>query len=343
MKCFSAAVQLAPNNAEYKAWLAYIHNEKKDYDVAGRISVQALGLDPNCAGAYRSLGYSQLAQCNYTEAIKSYSRAIEIEPNEWGAYEGRAAVYYALGNFEDYIVDIAYCFHLDPNREPDKYKWSGEGTSFEAWYQIIHQHLMDAVWPKLRTSDEKYVNYWPCYMEWSKRSEVRSTGESVYTMKYFSYGSGYLCLTNKNIYLFSLAQVSRQFPEYKQGFITGFVMEMAHNRGELEKTDRSWSIPYKTVVGAQITNEVTIKLVTGAMTWEIHTLFTDWFSEIMAGINAGLSGKFVYKPSVSKAQTNTTAKEVTISLLKQLGELKAQGIISEVEFEQKKKELLARL
>lgn len=338
VSALAKAVRLSPNNADYRAWLAQAWNTVNNYDEAIRESSRAIELDSDCAKAYRQLGYAQLVKRTYFEALTNFSRAIELEPDVWHVYEWRAEIHDALGNFEDAIVDRARCFQLDSHREPGK--WSGERKKFEPWYQYIRQHLMDTVWPRLKSSGERFVEYWPCFMEWGKRSEVHSSSDSVYTMTYFIYGSGYICLTDKNIYLFSLAQISRQFPLHNI-VVDVLISGLTHEIGQLEKTDKSWSIPYSTVAGAQITDGA-IKLVTAAMTWEIYEQFTGHLTVIMAGINAGLSGKFVHNPN-PKSRANTTTKEDVISLLKQLDELKAQGIISEAEFEQKKKELLARL
>lgn len=340
VSAFTESVRLAPTNAEYRAWLAQAWNACNNRYEAIKEANRAIELNPKCAKAYRQLGYAQLASQDNQKALNNFSLAIEIEPDVWQAYEARGDIYFKLGNYEDALVDFARIYQIDSTYKPNEY--SGEGTNFESWYQSIHKHLMGVVWPKLIASDDKFVEYRPIYMEWGKQSKMHATSDSVYETTHFSYGSGYLCLTSKKIILISLAQVSRQFPFYKQGIIGTTLMALSKQIGQLEKSDKSWSIPYKTVAGAQITGEI-IKLVTAAMTWEIYEHFTGDLQVIIAGINAGLSGKFAFSPRGSKPHSGIMARDDLIKLLKQLSELKEQGIISESEFEQKKKELLARI
>jgi membrane protease subunit (stomatin/prohibitin family) len=59
----------------------------------------------------------------------------------------------------------------------------------------------------------------------------------------------------------------------------------------------------------------------------------------MAGQMAGMMGN----ANAQQAQRPTESREQILGTLKQLGELKAAGILTDAEFETKKKELLAKL
>lgn len=330
ISALAKAVRLDSTNAEYRAWLAQAWNGEKKYSEATLEANQAIALNPNCIKAYRQLGYAQLYEQKYTESLNSFSKAIEIEPNSPDAYNGRSQVYFALKNYENALIERAQYFQLASyDSKPTGY--SGLGSKFESWYQIIDKHLTNIVWSQLEANNERYVMYYPCYLTWDKKLQVTQ----FRSQNYLYHGTGYICLTNKKIRLFSLAQISRQFSMYREGLILSI---LGTNDSKRENTDKSWDIPYNTVTGVQIADNA-IRLVTTAMTWEICEHITDSLTEIFAGINAGLSGKFLKKPSMPEPQTN----ENIIILLKQLGELKTQGIISDVDYEQKKKELLARL
>lgn len=201
---------------------------------------------------------------------------------------------------------------------------------------------MDQVWPKLSGDTETFIMYWPCFMEWGKHSRVKGTRDDVYTMTYSTYGSGYLLLTTKNLYLFSLADVTRKFPLYEGGLITSFLsIGIGKTNRQVEKTDQAWSIPYSSISGAQITgNELTV--VTAAMKWEISEHFRNHLPIMLAGINSGISGKYMSN-SGAAIKGIAVQRDDVFGLLRQLNELKMQGILSDVEFENKKKELLARL
>jgi tetratricopeptide (TPR) repeat protein len=132
LKDFSEAVRLEPNNPIYQTWLGYAKYHK---------------------------GY-------FTDALENFSKAISIEPSLSQAYYWRSKTYYQLANFENAIIDRARYYKLNPGQEPE---WVGDNVELRPWYQFIRSHLLNTVLPKLKVSDEKFVGYWPCYLEWGKR------------------------------------------------------------------------------------------------------------------------------------------------------------------------------
>lgn len=340
IQVLKTAVQLVPDNAAYRSKLARAYSLQENYDEAIKEAQIAINLSHDFSGGYSQLSYAQLQLGRYSDAVANSSKAIELEPDNWRPYSIRADAYKALGNHELAILDYAQSYRIDFERKPGK--WSATDNTSDFWYQSIYRHLMDQVWPKLSGDTETFIEYWPCFMEWGKHSKVKGSRDDVYTMTYSTYGSGYLLLTTKNLYLFSLADVTRKFPLYEGGFIASFLsIGIGKTNRQVEKTDQRWSIPYTSISGAQITGDE-LTVITATMTWEISEHFRNHLPIMLAGINAGISGKYTSnsRPTI---KSPAVQRDEVFGLLKQLNELRIQGILNEAEFESKKKELLARL
>jgi len=341
LKDFSETVRLEPQNADYHAWLARMYLAKDKYAEALASANQALQLNPRCQLAYRQLAGVYRENKDYQKAIQNYSQAIQLDPQDWIAYYWRGNIYWELKDYEKALVDDFQYFRLCSDWEIKEI--SGSDAKFQMWHRAVYQHITKTLLPRLKIGDESYVRHSPCLMTWGERSDLRSYDGNSYTMKSLSYGTGYICLTNKNIYLFSIGQLSQQFPLFDNGFFKNFIaVGLGHIDRRLEKTDQAWTIPYHTVSGVQASNEA-IHLVTPAMTWEIYEHFTGDLQSILAGINLGKSGRYSAREIASESTIPEPANMNVIDLLKQLGELKSQGVITEAEFEEKKRELLNRL
>lgn len=339
LKDFLETVRLEPQNSDYHAWLARTFVAKNDYTNALSSANQAIQLNPLCQLAYRQRAAVYRNNKDYQKALQDYSKAIELDPQDWIAFNWRGQVYWELKDYENALMDNFQYYRLySENWEIEEF--SGNNPKFQAWHKAIHQHFTKNIFPRFKNGDENYVRHLPCAITWGERSDIRSNSGNAYTMTSLSYGTGYICLTNKNIYLFSFGQISQQFPLFDTGFFKNVLaIGLGKIDRRLEKTDQTWAVPYKTVNGVQKSNE-TLHLVTPAMTWEIYEHFTGDLQVILEGINLGMSGRYDARetaPTIQPANTNI------IELLKQLGDLKSQGIITEAEFETKKKELLTRL
>lgn len=235
-----------------------------------------------------------------------------------------------------------------------KRKLTGTNPQFASWLDSIHKHFEQIVHPRLQKSGEKFIEYWPIKLMWGKKSQVEQgiiTRDKFYRVSYGTFGTGYLCLTNHNLYLFSFAQLTEKFPLYeKQGFFDKVLLGLANKEDKKRPSneDKNWSVPHQSILGAQITDDEygqsVINLVTTAMVWEIHDHFTDTLPIMLTGINMCLSGKLAQTGVQQQPDTNNSqSSEEVLDLLNKLGELKSSGIITDIEFEQKKQQLLKRL
>jgi len=251
----------------------------------------------------------------------------------------RSEAYSFINNYERSIIDRAqYNQITDFNNE---YESSGD-QEFDAWYRAAYNHLRKKVLPLIKNSNEKFITYWECYAEWGKRSEMHSMkGGYGYSFTHSNFGNGYLCLSDKSINIVSLGQISVQYPLYKQGKVISAIDNLFGMNNILEKSDNILTIPYRTELDVQEVG-IVIELFTPILTWMIHPLNPNSKPFILTGIRMGLLGKYDNLGPVPSNLTKQPSEEV-LDLIKKLGDLKLAGIISNEDFEQKKKELLARL
>jgi len=409
IKDFSEASRLEPENSECLAWLAFGLAVKDDTANAWNIANRAIQLDPNSTVAYRARGYVHRSKGDYSNAIRDFSRAIELDPDNSGPYADRAYAYYQHKDYAKALQDYSKAINLNPNvsssfywrglthyamNDFDNYcldlaryavrtsnshlgQWSGQNR-FKTWYETIHNHVRNSVLSQLAT-DEAVVQYFPSLFSWGKQSEVVSSRGTVFTKTSLRFGTGYVCVTTKNLHLVSLGTLSQKFRLYESDWVASYE-QTAENLFEggldvlgqlldskyherqslyrptrapspqekeqriLEKNDQIWVVPYHSMQSAQIVGKY-ISLTTPVMTWEIHEHFNNHLRPIWAAINMGASGKYAHLWDSPEPKQKVPAQHGAdvVTLLKQLSELKAQGVITEVEFEQKKKELLARL
>ncbi len=115
---------------------------------------------------------------------------------------------------------------------------------------------------------------------------------------------------------------------------------------EVCKADQFWSVPNHSIQGAQVITEpgidrLFVRLITPSQSWIIFARNTE-LEILTAALNLASTGRLNdWWPN--KASQNDQAARSTIDLLKELGELKMAGVITEAEFEAKKREQLARL
>ena len=368
----SEAVRLDPHNAEYHARLARVSNDRQKYGRALEEASRAIELDSACALAYLQRGYAyQWGQHDFDRAFADYSEAIRLGPRESSGYVCRGDLLSSQGRLDEALADLTEAIRLDPHdgyalwRRAQTYdaahdvqnaiadraryysiipkeEYVDPEERFSPWYQAIHRHFTDILLPQAENAGERFIEYWPCYFVWDRSVQTRVFDGTSYTHRYCTYGSGYLCLTDQSVRIVSLGALSERFPLYSGGVVLGILSRIAREHDRLETEDRVWAIPYQSVSGAQ-TIESYIDLRTPAKAWEIHALFRASLPIILTGINMGMAGKLTGIWSPPQADASAPSSAGVLDLLKRLSELKEAGIITEVEFEGKKRELLSRL
>ena len=369
---FVEAVRLAPDNAEYHGWLARSLSALEKREQALAEAERALQLDPNCAVAYFVRGREQEDQDraiqeytraielaptfadayhnrgrgyrlkgDYDRAIQDLSRAIELDPKNASAYANRSDAYQLKGDTENYVADTARYHALGPVE-----RYSGETPSKEtdAICSAVHDHLTRVALSSIKKAGEKFVDYYPCTLIWGEDTSqrwYRGTSNNIY---HGQGGVGYICLTDQNVHIFSLGDLSRQYIKGTSILLKGvFAMFGNFDLTSAEKQDTSWTIPYGSVTGVQRT-EHAVQLATAKENWEIGPVFSNHYACILTAINMGRAGKLAHiwdppKPQIA-APSATPAAAETLQLLAQLGDLRDKGILTEEELQEKKRKLL---
>ena len=228
----------------------------------------------------------------------------------------------------------------------------GTSSKFTEFYKAINKHFSGRLSPYLQELGETLVYYWPAFFLWGEKKEYKrgAFDSQTYLYKSGTYGTGYLALANSLLFITVISDASKKFPMFPEG-ATGFVFTVLSGMAG-ERDDRKrytgtkiWEILYSDILGVQIvTNEDqrdVIALHTVPMNYQIEHHFRGSLQYMLAGIRMGMKGR------LKNLGTNTTPNDQpsqdAIELLKKLNDLKLAGIISEEEFQQKKKAILAQV
>lgn len=114
VEAFSQAVQLAPQNAIYRAWYARLLARVNESDKAILEANRALELDSKCAMAYFARGNARSDKGDLDGAIADYTEAIRLDPKDAMAYYNRGNTRYNKGDLDGAIADYTEAIRLDP-------------------------------------------------------------------------------------------------------------------------------------------------------------------------------------------------------------------------------------
>jgi hypothetical protein len=241
---------------------------------------------------------------------------------------------------EQQLIDLA--LYYEKNSKPQESSTSGKNVS---WYRAIHEHFNKITLPHIQKQHEHFVEYWPVKFSFGENASYKqglSSGK-LYRSTSGTFGTGYISFSDKNIYISALSALTKEYPLYKKSFMDDLFdgLQGQMNDREPYKGDKTWAIEYPSLVGAQITQSDgsdVIFLKTTTLDWYIHEHFIDTLPNILNAIKMGYSGKLAsiwVKPAANKAEA--------LDLLEKLNVLRTTGIITEAEFEQKKRKLLDQI
>lgn len=250
---------------------------------------------------------------------------------------------------EKQIVDNALFYEKNGKAQRSSPSNSENSAS---WYKKIHQHFQKEMIPHIKQSQEHFVEYHPVWFSFGEATSYTysqdDSGGKLIRHNCGTYGTGYICFTDKTTYITALDSLTQEYPLYPKGLkgvLFDFLLIVLDQRNDRKayKGDRTWTIDYPSVVGAQITqieddSTEIVFIKTTTIDWHIQALTSDNLQEILTAIKMGTAGKLASIWAIPETQNSDVP-----SLLKKLHELKEAGIITEVEFQQKKLQLLNRL
>jgi len=340
---------------------------------------RALELNPNDKQSLFNRGLVRQKLNNFRGALSDYNKAIEINPNNavyWaqrsvvkelleddlGALEDldkaldlsknyvwalrrRANVLSRNGQHELSIIDRIryYENELVPKVEDDD-------PEFKEIYSEIHDHFHRVIKRKIENSSEKLIEYWPCFMYWGL--EIGSTvsqGRSGFVHR-GKYGMGYLCLSTKTLRIISIGTLSRKYARgLGMGPVRRFLLVLTNNfdMSSVERNDVVWEVPFSSIQGIALHDE-TLSVNTSVENWRVSASLPEHDQAIFAFLNLARSGGLnnVIDPRrlrLSQQKGTATSSDEIFKNIERLASLLNSGAITQEDFDQKKKELLARL
>lgn len=203
----------------------------------------------------------------------------------------RSYSYELIGDYKHAIEDRINAYQVTKKSRPEI------DPKFQPWADGTYKHFTEKLLPTIKRSEEKLLDYWDCYLSWGA-DVLRSQSKSGATAGLVgTFGTGYVCLTDKNIHVVSLGELTRKFsPIKKKGgwrnFAEHFVFghSSLYDLRELEKMDKMWQIPFPSVQGAQIV-DTHIELIAPPVKWTFFPGETGQLQVMMAAIHMGYSGE----------------------------------------------------
>lgn len=111
---YTRAVELAPNNADYRFNQGNACLSLKNYPRAIKNYEEAISLNPEVADYHNNLGMACAKNMQFTQAVKHFGSAIFLEPDNADFYIGRALAYWEQGEQAKGRQDYHTARRLDP-------------------------------------------------------------------------------------------------------------------------------------------------------------------------------------------------------------------------------------
>lgn len=376
----SFAVQFDPQNAKGFRQRGFANFDLEKFDDAVKDLSQAILIDKdeeNIANALLTRGRAYFELKKYESAIQDFTRVIEHKANSY-PYIQRGYCYYNLKNYESAIIDFTNAIDLDPTNvnayywRANSYIFTNElenslldnaryhdkggnidlisindtwGDGYLLFLDTINNHLSNTFLPILSKRKETIVRIFPIWiMLWGHCKQQYMVNGGSFEREVGTYGQGYVCLTTQNVYICSLGSLCNNVKKVVKNpfsFLLGMI-----ERYEYSKTDQLWSITNQDVKGTQIKTDDSLKkdfilLRTDDTNWDLNPFFSDEKERLFTAFNMARMGKF-NNIWPDKEITTASSSEI-MELIKKLSELRNQNVITEAEFENKKKDLLSRL
>lgn len=382
IESFSKAIQIDPNEGNPYYYRAQIYNNNlKKYELAIADYNKALEINPSDSNSYAGRGTSNWNLSKHDNAIQDYSRAIEISPDTDWWYRCRGWLYWIKKDYKTAVENLSRAIDLDPKfadyysirasiwcdvKEYERYlldlaryrdmggevkPFSKEGASKEmaACIEGANNDFTNSLLPNLKTKNEIPVIWYPTMLLiWGRQTRQVWVNGASFDQNCGFIGQGYICITRQNIHIVSkgnLAQIIEKSTKNSLSFLRHFLP--GGDKTEYVKADQYWVVPNNTIKSARIIKDPyigqnSVRIMVEDMPWDIYGYWSDQDDITLTCLNMAKAGKFANIWGNSNDQSKEEGKS-PIELLKELAELRKNGILTDEEFETKKKELLGRI
>jgi tetratricopeptide (TPR) repeat protein len=379
---FSKAIQIDPKEGNPYYFRAQIYNDKlKKYEMAIADYNKALEINPSNSNSYAGRGRSNWNLSKHDNAIQDYSRAIEISPDTDWWFRCRGCIYWIKKDYKSAVDSLSRAIELNPKsadyysirasilcdaEEYERYlldltryqdlggegiQFSSEGASKEMAVCIegAKNDFTNNLLPKLKSKNDLPIIWYPTMLLiWGRQNRQVWVNGASFDQKCGYIGQGYICVTRKNIHIVSkgnLAQIIEKSTKNGLSFLQNIFP--GGDKTEFVKTDQYWVVPIETIKSSRIINDPyigqdSVRIMVEDMPWDIYGYWSNQNDITLCCLNMVKAGKFTSLWSNDHNPQMEDSKS-PIELLKNLAELRKLGIITEEDFETKKKELLSRI
>ncbi len=216
------------------------------------------------------------------------------------------------------------------------------------WHERAFRHFQTELQFQVKNGGERFVEAWECYLIWGvKSSQTWHEGTSSIVHEGRS-GAGYLCLTDRNLYIVTLGELTRHFIK-RRGIMGRLFLAALRNidMSRRELNDRTWTFTHGDIRGIS-SGEEGVTMQTVSETWQFIPYFSGDASIILTALDLARAGRIAElfrspepEPEPTAPQPLPSAQPDIFASIQQLGQLRDQGLITEEEFETKKAELLS--
>lgn len=118
---FTIAVEQAPDNPHYLAFLAEAHQHNAELDKALQLYERALAIDPEIPAVHKGLGTIHMARKDYEQARRHLERAEQLKPGDADVRGHYAACLMQFNEHEEALKHARKAETLDPANPSAKY------------------------------------------------------------------------------------------------------------------------------------------------------------------------------------------------------------------------------
>lgn len=331
---------------DYKAsWLekGKILEKLEKFQEAINAYNKSISLDPNFEDAWANRGNVHWKLGDTKAALQDYTKALGLYDEYSYVLKRRSDLYIEIGQYESAIVDRMKYYSLVDF--PEK---SNDHPEANDIVRSVRNHITKLTLPEFKRIDEKLIEYWECFLFWGEEdSRLITQGRSAISHQ-GSLGVGYLCLTDQYIRIVSIGELSEKYAkQFRAGFGARLLRAATGHFDmiRIERDDVSWKIPFKDVREG-FEKDGVFHLSSTNETWQISGCFAPNRPFLHGALDLARSGNLRRTVDMGKLRVKqkvASSEEDIFEKIEKLASLKEKGILSEAEFEEKKKELLARL
>jgi hypothetical protein len=185
--------------------------------------------------------------------------------------------------------------------------------------QLINKHFNETVLPSLTKNNEHFVESWRGFLEWDVYSEKKLWDGYTSTSLYGTTGYGYVCLTDRNIKLFSFGKLAQKFAVPKGGLygLSNFLGWITDST-KVDTEDKKIIIPYSSISDAKFSKDEHGEERAGIHSPETNINFYSADIKLLVSmIQMGIKGKLaeIWNPA-PEVKTATSQEDILASIKK---------------------------